>query len=191
MIKALMFAGLFSSTGIFAQKNIAIINSDVKDQELIIKSLTDTKIYFADVTKTSGQIINEIISQNSSTEIKNLMIFGHGEAGQFQLGSTKINSQKLKSKKRIKPNKVILIPRPKNCPKCNGIRFYKHDKYYRTIIDLKISKTAIKRQVTLYHMDRFECRDCSYVFTPKDSITLSGGKYGRSLSCWIINQSVF
>lgn len=102
-----------------------------------------------------------------------------------------INSQKQKSKKRLKPNKVVLIPRPKNCPKCNGTRFYKHDKYYRTIIDLKISKTALKRQVTLYHMDRFECRDCSYIFTPKDSITLSGGKYGRSLSCWITNQSVF
>lgn len=101
-----------------------------------------------------------------------------------------INYQKLKSKKKLNPNKVVLIPRPQICPKCSGTRFYKHDKNYRTIIDIKISKTAIKQHITLYHMDRFDCRDCGYVFTPKDSITFHG-KYGRTLSCWIINQSIY
>ncbi len=101
-----------------------------------------------------------------------------------------INYQKLKSKK-LKPNKIVLIPRPKNCPKCKGTKFYKHDKQYRTIIDLKFSKTYIRRQITLYHMDRFGCRDCGYIFTPKDSITLAHSKYGRMLSCWVVNQSIF
>jgi predicted RecB family nuclease len=101
-----------------------------------------------------------------------------------------INYQKLKSKNKLKPNKVILIPRPQICPKCSGTRFYKHDKNYRTIIDIKISKTTIKRHITLYHMDRFGCRDCGYVFTPKDSITFHS-KFGRTLSCWVINQSIF
>lgn len=102
-----------------------------------------------------------------------------------------INSQKLKSKKGLKPNKVVLIPRPKNCPKCNGSTCWKHAKYFRTVIDLKITKTMIKRHVISYHLHRFQCADCDYKFAPEASLAIGGSKYGRTLSCWIINQSVF
>ncbi|MBW8332548.1 MAG: TM0106 family RecB-like putative nuclease [Prolixibacteraceae bacterium] len=91
--------------------------------------------------------------------------------------------------RKHKINKEVLIPRPKLCPKCNCNTIYIHNKYYRTIIDLKITKTSIKRQIVLYQINRYECNECGYVFSPKYPIVLRS-KYGRALSCWVVNQSV-
>lgn len=101
----------------------------------------------------------------------------------------KISVQKLKSKRKLRPNKVIEIPRPISCPVCSGTQFHKHDKHDRTVIDLKITKTGIKRCITLYRLNRFKCKDCNKVFSPKDFITIHS-KYGRTLHCWIINQVI-
>ena len=101
----------------------------------------------------------------------------------------KISTQKLKRKRKLRPNKVIEIPRPTSCPECSGIKFHKHDKHDRTVIDLKITKTGIKRCITLYRLNRFKCKDCNKVFAPKDFITIHS-KYGRTLNCWIINQAI-
>ena len=103
----------------------------------------------------------------------------------------KSSNSKRNNSNLIKPNKTIQFPRPENCPRCMGQTCWKHDKYVRTVIDLKITKTMIKRQVISYHLNRFECADCNYKFSTKDSLALGGSKYGQNLSCWIINQSVF
>lgn len=105
------------------------------------------------------------------------------------LRQKKINTQKLKSKKKLKPNKAIEIPRPTICPVCSGTELYKHDKHDRMVIDLKITKTGIRRLITLYHLNRFKCMHCNKVFTPKKSIAINS-KYGRILCCWIINQAI-
>lgn len=78
-----------------AQTDFAIINSDVTNKEMITGALGHAKIYIADGSKNAEQIINEIAQQNQNTVIKNLMVFGHGESGQFNLGSTVVNSQNL------------------------------------------------------------------------------------------------
>jgi len=91
--------------------------------------------------------------------------------------------------RKYKPNKEVLIPRPNLCPKCNCNTIYIHSKYYRTKIDLKITKTSIKRQSILFQINRYECNKCGHVFSPKDPIVLRS-KYGRTLSCWVVNQSV-
>lgn len=101
----------------------------------------------------------------------------------------KMTTQKLKSKKNLKPNKIIEVTRPTICPVCNGTEFYKHDKQYRTVIDLKITKTGIRRFITLYRLYRFKCKRCKKVIAPKDFIS-TNSKYGGMLCCWIINQAI-
>ena len=100
-----------------------------------------------------------------------------------------INSRKIKSNKQLKSNREIKIQVPTYCPKCQGNKFYRHDKQNRIVIDLKITKTSIKRLVTLYHLGRFKCLNCNNIFTPTESIKIQS-KYGRTLCCWIINQSI-
>lgn len=100
-----------------------------------------------------------------------------------------LNSKKGK-KKSVKPNKIVQFERPKYCPRCIGFTCWKHNKYYRTITDLKITRTMIKRYIISYHLNIFECGDCNFQFTPEDSLAIGGSKYGRTLYCWIINQSI-
>ncbi|MCW5912136.1 MAG: TM0106 family RecB-like putative nuclease [Cyclobacteriaceae bacterium] len=101
----------------------------------------------------------------------------------------KISAQRLKPKRKLRPNSIIEIQRPIRCPACSGVVFHKHDKYERKVIDLKITQTGIKRWITLYRLTRFKCKECKKVFVPKDFST-AHSRYGRTLNCWIINQVV-
>jgi hypothetical protein len=97
-----------------------------------------------------------------------------------------IHSQKLKRNKNLKPNKIIELSRPTQCSVCKGLTFNKHDKHKRIVIDLKLSNSGIKRVITLFYGSRYKCRKCSKNVTPKE---INGqSKYGRTLTCWIINQ---
>jgi hypothetical protein len=102
----------------------------------------------------------------------------------------KLNFKRYKNNS-IRPNKTILFARPINCPRCNGSTCWKHSKYSRTVIDLKITKSMIKRHIVSYHLNRFQCANCDYRFTPEDSLAIGGSKYGRTLFCWIVNQSIY
>jgi predicted RecB family nuclease len=90
-----------------------------------------------------------------------------------------------KSYKILKPNKVIIIPFEGSCEKCNCKSFYKHDNLSRVILDIKITKTGIKRFITQYKSGRRKCKKCNHVFTPEEFMALPI-KYGRLLSCWIV-----
>lgn len=101
----------------------------------------------------------------------------------------KLQILKIVKKKSIKPNKIVQFTRPKNCPRCIGSTIWKHNKYHRTVTDLKITKTMVRRHIISYHLNVFECGDCDFQFTPDDSLAIRG-KYGRTLSCWVTNQSI-
>ena len=94
-----------------------------------------------------------------------------------------INSKRNRNKS-LKHNKIIQFPRPANCPRCNGTTCWKHNKYTRTVVDLKITKTMIRRHVISYHLNVFECGDCDFQFTPDDSLAI------RSKYVYILMQSV-
>ncbi|MEI6124671.1 MAG: TM0106 family RecB-like putative nuclease [Bacteroidota bacterium] len=100
-----------------------------------------------------------------------------------------LNSIKHKIKSSLKPNKIVQFERPRNCPRCNGTVCWKNNKYYRTVIDLKITKTMIRRHIISYHLNRFECGECEHKFYSIESHSIRS-KYGHTLSCWIINQSI-
>ena len=93
-------------------------------------------------------------------------------------------------RKKQRPNKIIEIPQPRYCPKCKGKKFYRHSKNQkRIVVDLKITKTSIRKFVTMNYTERFKCINCKNIFTPKSFVKISS-KYGRTLHCWIVNQAI-
>lgn len=91
--------------------------------------------------------------------------------------------------RKFKANKTIELQRPKICVDCGGNRFYRHDIQNRSVTDLKISKTGIKRFIILYKNARYKCLDCKKIFMPRDEINIRS-KFGKNLNFWIINQMI-
>ena len=104
----------------------------------------------------------------------------------------KIGLQKKKqpqSLTTLHPNKIIELQRPKKCEFCDSGKFYRHDIQKRTVIDLKITKTGIKRFITLYKNARYKCVNCKKIIMPRDEYNIRS-KYGINLYNWIINQII-
>lgn len=91
---------------------------------------------------------------------------------------------------KLKPNRSIEIPLPRNCENCNAKKPSKHEKTHKIIIDLYITKTGIRKIITQYKTYRYKCRICGKAFTPKSFVNIPT-KFGRSLRCWVINQIIF
>jgi len=96
--------------------------------------------------------------------------------------------QKLKPNKDVKPNKIVQVSRPNECPDCGSLNFSKHEKHKRIITDLKISKSGIRKFITSFNTSRYKCKNCGKNITPKELSVQR--KYGRTLCCWIIIQSI-
>lgn len=97
--------------------------------------------------------------------------------------------ESFKSHKSLKPNKIVQICLPSKCTLCSSESFYKHDNLKKVVIDIKISRTGIKRFITQYESGRFRCKKCNNVFTPENFKNIPV-KYGRTLYCWIINNLI-
>jgi predicted RecB family nuclease len=97
--------------------------------------------------------------------------------------------KKSKSVSLLHPNKIIVVQRPKICESCKSEKFYRHDIKNRTVIDLKITKTGIKRFIILYKNARYKCVNCKKIVIPRDEYDIRS-KYGAQLQNWIINQMI-
>ena len=176
--------------------NIEDCEALIKVKDWLVKMPTCDKSVFDKVENIKRDSIfkwqknNFII--NEFNQINNFAYFNYQREKVLIRTYPKIisNKKRKKAKKKLIPNKILSNPNPQICPRCSGNRFHKHDISNRTIIDLKISNTGIKREVILYHVFRFKCVECLYVFAPTDTVSFHS-KYGRTLSCWIINQSIF
>lgn len=98
-------------------------------------------------------------------------------------------SRKSKSLTLLHPNKVIEVQRPEICEFCNNEKFYRHDIQNRTVIDLKITKTGIKRFIILYKNARYKCVNCKKIVMPREEFDIRS-KYGVNLQNWVINQMI-
>lgn len=94
-----------------------------------------------------------------------------------------------KSAVLLHPNKIITAHRPGTCESCNCEKFYRHDVRNRTVIDLKITKTGIKRLIILYKNARYKCVNCKKIVIPREEFDIRS-KYGIQLQNWIINQMI-
>jgi predicted RecB family nuclease len=103
--------------------------------------------------------------------------------------------QKRKSKlKRTrfvnKPNQIIVIKQVQNCIFCGSketvISSLKNE---RVLIDLKITKTVVKKWVVRYVAFSVYCPKCSRSFSP-DAYRKIGKRYGSNLMSWVVYQYV-
>ena len=99
-----------------------------------------------------------------------------------------LNRTQRQEKRRDRPNKVCNVPPVERCPSCGHDKLYKHDKESHKTIDLKVSKSGIKKWVVLVRGSRFRCCRC-------EKTTRSDGlkgvpKYGRELTAWAFSQHI-
>jgi predicted RecB family nuclease len=100
---------------------------------------------------------------------------------------------KVKPKSRKKPKRTYPVNKHINvkfriiCPKCRK-RMYRWIKSSKQVIDLKISKTGVKRWIEFYQLYKNRCPRCNSSLTDKTLRELP--KYGHNLKSWVIYNHV-
>jgi predicted RecB family nuclease len=99
----------------------------------------------------------------------------------------------LARKKRTRPrayrvNREVQCSIPTACPHCGSTGLNLQSRYRRSVIDLKLSRSGIKRWVTRYNVVRQRCGACGKTFLPADYLALSS-KYGPNLGSWVAYAS--
>jgi predicted RecB family nuclease len=89
----------------------------------------------------------------------------------------------------LAPNKTIVCPRPRNCPKCASAKFFKHTKYTKTLCDLKFMGHGIKRWITSYRFHRYQCQTCRTVFQPEETCW-GKGKFGSEIMAYALYLNI-
>lgn len=100
-------------------------------------------------------------------------------------------ARKNAKKKRLTPcfNKIVDWPRPTICPKCGGLKIYKHQTAMKTVIDVRFGSGSVKKWVTRYRFHYFRCPMCRAVFYNSER-AWDGQKFGRNLQVFCIYQNI-
>lgn len=101
----------------------------------------------------------------------------------------KIKLREREERRVYQANQQITFSRPTICPHCSHNKINVHDKVSRTIIDLKFTKTGIKRWVVTGSGNRYRCVSCWKVVYPPDYFQ-SSFMYGRNLMVWVVYLSI-
>jgi predicted RecB family nuclease len=98
------------------------------------------------------------------------------------------NGKELGPRKIYPANKVVKLPVPLTCPSCGGEctpSSYKR----RTLQDLHIGKSGVKRWVVTYKFRSYHCLNCRKKFGTPD-VFRSLSKFGRNLISFLIYVSI-
>lgn len=109
-------------------------------------------------------------------------------------------ARKKKKKSILKPNTTRVIS-ARVCAICNSQDIYPLGAISKRIIDLKITKSCIKRWITKLTSNTYKCRSCSKSFLPKGYIRSHENyapkgyrkgytKYGHMIKSWVIYQHI-
>lgn len=90
-------------------------------------------------------------------------------------------------KKRVKINRFVECSRPNMCPRCRSAQVFIHRPVSKTINDLKLFDSGIRRWIVRYISNRYRCPHCKQTFLPKDYPVTT---VGHTLRSWIIYQSI-
>jgi len=77
----------------------------------------------------------------------------------------------------------------KRCPECRSRKIKTGRSIARTVTDLKLSTTGVKRWVVRYLTNEYKCGKCYTTFTPVE-IPPIGSKFGWALAAWCIYNHV-
>jgi predicted RecB family nuclease len=102
----------------------------------------------------------------------------------------------LQRKQRIgrgspKANRHIECGRPERCPACGDTKVYINSrrKNSKSVLDLKFTRSGVKRWVTRYYSLQYRCGACSNAFLP-DEYRAIDSRLGNNLASWAIYHHV-
>jgi predicted RecB family nuclease len=103
-------------------------------------------------------------------------------------------SQKRKlceSKRRLKVNQEVEYTRPEQCPECGGdrVRDLGRQPYHKLLLDLKYTRSGVKRWVVRASSRRYQCGGCKATFYA-DLYRTTKSQFGHNLSAWAVYQHV-
>ena len=105
----------------------------------------------------------------------------------------KNSKHKVKDKTRISQkyriNKIIKIPTPSNCYKCESSELYGHGRKSKIVWDVKFFDFGVKRWVVKYETGRVRCGKCGLAFPPAEFQRIKT-KYGFDLKIWVVYQII-
>lgn len=101
----------------------------------------------------------------------------------------KLQQRRKEENRKISANHYIIFSRPQVCPHCSSTRINVHDKINRTVFDLKLTSTGIRRWIINGSGNRYKCLVCNKVVYPPDYFK-SSFKYGRNLMAWVVYMSI-
>jgi predicted RecB family nuclease len=90
---------------------------------------------------------------------------------------------------KLNPNKIIRCPAPLKCFRCGGKTLYEHQKCSKTVIDVKLSATGIKRWITKYLFNFYRCPRCRAVFRTH-GYTWTSKKFGDDLRAFAVYENI-
>jgi predicted RecB family nuclease len=106
---------------------------------------------------------------------------------QPQLKSINRRAANNKSNLPSKINRTILFE-IKRCPDCKCRKLNRDSESSHIEVDLKFSKSGVKKYVTRYILWRYRCEKCGKQFEPERPVGRRQ-KLGHSLACWCIYQN--
>jgi predicted RecB family nuclease len=94
-------------------------------------------------------------------------------------------------KRQHKVNEYIECSRPERCPKCNGYHVIVHNSRpnYKTVFDLKFTRSGVKRWVVRYETKRYLCGTCNRTFWA-DEYRSVASRLGNNLVSWALYHHV-
>jgi predicted RecB family nuclease len=90
----------------------------------------------------------------------------------------------------IHPNKIVDIE-CKRCPRCQKKDIVQIKQSGRLLIDLKFSRTGVKKWVTKFQSYRYKCRNCDHLFASDNRSRGEPRRYGHGFISWCAYSSFF
>jgi predicted RecB family nuclease len=99
-------------------------------------------------------------------------------------------NKRINNKRRIRkrPNKCYEI-HCKTCPRCRSRKIKQESEMSKYIIDLKFSKSGVKKWIIKYLSWKYECLSCKYYFISW-SWPKSRAVYGHGLKSWCVYHNI-
>lgn len=91
---------------------------------------------------------------------------------------------------KICPNRIVNIECVR-CPRCQKKSIEQIKQLGRLLIDLKFSKTGVKKWITKFHSYRYRCRKCGHVFSSEARSQGAQSRYGHALMSWCVYSWVY
>jgi predicted RecB family nuclease len=97
--------------------------------------------------------------------------------------------RKERKRQAWKVNREVEWGRPTACPHCGSTGLDWISRQRKLVIDLKVTRGGIRRQVTRHKARRYRCRKCLGTFLPEGYLALPPG-YGPALCGWVVYSSI-